>query len=326
MKVNLPEGLKVFPVKNEIKDGRKNYQWMADIHDATDDPEQIQAWLDKGYLLGAPVGSEWGLVAIDIDPDEVNASMDDAVFQKQFGYLPETWTCKTPRGGGHPVYLISGTYGSLHNFKITDGFDVKVSNNNYIVVGGGGYIADTTVSTIVHAPDWLMQMAIEKSARPISKLDENKKYTPEQEVEFAENCLARISRLRADDYEEWIKVGMALSTMRDKNRALKLFHEFSRQSYKYNEAECEEKFEGFKRDGGVTLGTLYYMAEQDSPSNKRIGKREADELDDVIEKTKSEIKEAGELSLDDELTALGNSKRLIALHGNEMRWCEDEKI
>lgn len=80
--------------------------------------------------------------------------------------------------------------------------------------------------------------------------------------ELAERALAWLKEPFWDDYDCWIKVGMALKQLGDDG--LRLWHEWSRASRKYDAAVLDQKWETFgDRLGGVTLGTLFMWAKQE---------------------------------------------------------------
>ncbi len=80
----------------------------------------------------------------------------------------------------------------------------------------------------------------------------------------AEKLIARISPARADDYEEWVNIGMALQAGIG-DQGLSLWDQWSARSPKYNAGECERKWKSFKPNGKITFATLGYFAQQDSP-------------------------------------------------------------
>ena len=98
------------------------------------------------------------------------------------------------------------------------------------------------------------------------------------DVDFALSYLNAVSSYRADDYDEWLNVGMALHSVDDS--LLGSWDKWSNQSAKYKPGECERKWRSFSSGGGVTLGTLAHMAKQDgwqSPfahQNKNTGGRD----------------------------------------------------
>ena len=88
-------------------------------------------------------------------------------------------------------------------------------------------------------------------------------YTPRTaDAADAQKLLDRLDSHRADDYGDWVTVGMALSTLGDEG--LRLWDNWSARSTKHVTGECKRKWKSF--DGnGITLATLGMMAKQDSP-------------------------------------------------------------
>jgi len=65
-----------------------------------------------------------------------------------------------------------------------------------------------------------------------------------------------------ESYDQWIKVGMSLRSTGHPD-GFTLWKEWSKRGRKYNEAEMEEKWDSFSpREDGVTIRTLFYLAEQ----------------------------------------------------------------
>ncbi len=74
-----------------------------------------------------------------------------------------------------------------------------------------------------------------------------------------------LSSYRADDYLLWIELGWCLHNIDPySEEILKIWIEFSKQSNKYEEGECEKRWDNFK-DGNFTIATLYYWAKIDNP-------------------------------------------------------------
>jgi CRISPR-associated protein Cmr3 len=91
--------------------------------------------------------------------------------------------------------------------------------------------------------------------------------------EWALSYLSALNPCRADDYEDWLEVGMALHSVGDS--LLSEWDNWSRQSCKYTPGCCEKKWKSFKRQG-VAMGTLAHKAKQDgwrSPFEKASGQR-----------------------------------------------------
>ena len=124
---------------------------------------------------------------------------------------------------------------------------------------------------LIPAPMWLIEAMLseskpthhepELSTRPqtsyTAKLRAGEEWTHE---EWALSYLSALSPYRADDYDNWLAVGMALHSVNDS--LLTEWDNWSRQSKKYKPEDCQKKWKSFKRQG-VTLGSLAHMAKQD---------------------------------------------------------------
>jgi putative DNA primase/helicase len=62
------------------------------------------------------------------------------------------------------------------------------------------------------------------------------------------------------NYNTWLRIGMTLRGLGEEGR--QLFHEWSKQSQKYDAATTDKKFDSLTPERGVTLGTLFYEAER----------------------------------------------------------------
>ena len=87
------KGYRVFPVRV----GEKRPATTNGFHDATTDPDQIQAWFGNNPQLniGIPTG---GMLVVDIDPEGLNWLDDEA--EKRSSLTEAPWA-RTPRGGHH---------------------------------------------------------------------------------------------------------------------------------------------------------------------------------------------------------------------------------
>jgi len=79
-------------------------------------------------------------------------------------------------------------------------------------------------------------------------------------AQWAQRLLSKLNSTRADDYTDWITVGMALA---DVPGGLRMWEAWSKGSKKFQDGECEAKWGTFGAEG-VTLGTLYQMALDDN--------------------------------------------------------------
>jgi hypothetical protein len=95
----------------------------------------------------------------------------------------------------------------------------------------------------------------------LSSSPHNNSHKQWTDIDFALSYLNALTDNRADDYDEWLNVGMALHSVDDS--LLTEWDRWSQQSSKYKPGACEKKWKSFSNHGGITLGTLAHMAKQD---------------------------------------------------------------
>ena len=102
----------------------------------------------------------------------------------------------------------------------------------------------------------------------IEKMMEQKKKTTTPQIQTlnsdtdkARSLLQSINPNRLDDYDVWVKIGMAAHSVGD-NSLLHDWEQLSQKNSKYQSGECEKKWQSFK-SSGVSLGTLQKFASED---------------------------------------------------------------
>jgi CRISPR-associated protein Cmr3 len=135
-----------------------------------------------------------------------------------------------------------------------------------------------TEIAIAPAPMWVIKaMLIEQEPQQPERHTTaytRKARTGEQwtDTEWALSYLSALNSYRADDYDDWLTVGMALHSA--DNSLLTEWDTWSSQSPKYKPGVCEKKWKSFKGQG-VSLGSLAHMAKEDgwrSPFQKSTGR------------------------------------------------------
>jgi phage/plasmid-associated DNA primase len=98
--------------------------------------------------------------------------------------------------------------------------------------------------------------------------EEGTKYHKEEIIAEALTYLQHIDLARADDYHQWVTIGMALHQIDDD--LLEIWTEWSEESDAYQEGCCDVKWESFERlpggyspEGGRGLHTLRAIAKED---------------------------------------------------------------
>ena len=80
------------------------------------------------------------------------------------------------------------------------------------------------------------------------------------DIDKARSLLQSINPNRIDDYDQWLKIGMAAHSAGDS--LLADWEDLSQKNSKYKQGECAKKWDSFKRSG-ISLGTLQRFAKED---------------------------------------------------------------
>jgi len=97
-----------------------------------------------------------------------------------------------------------------------------------------------------------------KTSKITEEIDINNKY---KEIE---SLVSLISNNRLDDYNEWIKIGLAIYNEL-MEEGLEIFLNFTSSYHRYNREADKKTYLNFKcKDDGVKIGTLKYYAKQDN--------------------------------------------------------------
>ncbi|MGI2906970.1 PriCT-2 domain-containing protein [Tolypothrix sp. VBCCA 56010] len=99
--------------------------------------------------------------------------------------------------------------------------------------------------------------------QPAISLHPSEKYSTD-DINWAKSYLSALQPYRADNYFDWLQVGMSLKSVDES--LLGEWDAWSQQSPNYEPGECEKKWKSFK-SSGLTIGTLAYFAKQDGWTN-----------------------------------------------------------
>lgn len=201
-----------------------------------------------------------------------------AELEDKYGKLPECPTQRTASGGLHLVFsLPEGVVVPNSAGKIGKDLDIKSGGNGYIVVepstiDGKSYewIKDSPNNTPNWnpplAPEWLINLAkgegqsikpLRITAPSTSHGDENR------DVARIRGVLAMIPMEKVEEYDSWLKCGLALSNWSNGSElGLSMWDEWSKQSSSWGEGVCALKWSSFtpSEANGVTVSSLFFMA------------------------------------------------------------------
>lgn len=130
---------------------------------------------------------------------------------------------------------------------------------------------------IYHMPNEFIDIYNERSIKKDRKVEtktedeiqETKATNNKVEFEVLEEVVMGLKATRGDGYESWKSVSWGIANIASQNgykrKGNNLIHEFSKQSYKYDEDKVEEFIEkSGNRDDGFGLGTLLMFLKEDN--------------------------------------------------------------
>jgi hypothetical protein len=193
-----------------------------------------------------------GMVGIDLD-DCIHGETLTNQAKMVLGMLP-TYAEQSPSGTG--VKLIAAgklnpNLDSISHKKGVELYDGATTNRYFTITGQR--VGESKEITGQREGLYALQTMLTDPVYDVTKID-----PLNDDVDKALQFLDHIHEDIADDYHEWIKVGMALHWCDSSARMLERWKEWSSSSPKYSERECEYKWDSFKRESGQ-LCTIKFL-------------------------------------------------------------------
>jgi hypothetical protein len=244
-------------------------------------PEVFQA---VGVFTGARSG---GLVILDVDRNL-------ARLKKGWGNTLEGAPVVTSTKGNAAKYLFrvpEALWGQVKGIGLSDtgaGYEVLWGRQGVIYgaypgssdgkATNGDYGFEGDLTAVPEAPEWLLAEMRDASGKGVSDggFIKNRKALdfsdrdPGEVAEIIQSALKVIPGQGAGSRDQWVKVGMAIHSELPTDLGLTLWSAWSAEDPEYSDEwskgtnPCEEVWKSFKR-GSVSLGTLFWMADQQMP-------------------------------------------------------------
>jgi predicted P-loop ATPase len=231
-----------------------------------------------GVCCGVPSG---GLLFLDHDGRSASTILRD--WGCPMSSMPRSWTVTSGRDGRFQViYRVPEQYWpdiATRKYKsgVTDAegkpeqVELRWTGCQSVVAGAhpttSGYHWVSKYSPedldLAEAPLCLIERMLKPVAEPAPLLAA----AGTDDAERARSYLDALSGSRADDYDDWLAVGMALHSVGDDN-LLSDWEHWSAQSGKHKPSDCHRKWKSFKKSG-ISLGTLGDMAKKDGWRSQR---------------------------------------------------------
>jgi predicted P-loop ATPase len=226
-----------------------------------------------GVCCGVPSG---GLLFLDHDGKSASTILRE--WGCPMSSLPRSWTVTSGRDGRFqviyqvPQHYWDGIVTRKYKTGVTDAegkpeqVELRWTGCQSVVAGdhpltpGYHWVTKYTPDDlpIAEAPSELLERMLKPVATAVVLAEVR---TGDDDATRARSYLDALSAGRADDYDDWLAVGMALHSVGD-DALLDDWEQWSAQSGKHKPSDCQRKWRSFKKSG-ITLGTLGDMAKKD---------------------------------------------------------------
>jgi P4 family phage/plasmid primase-like protien len=138
-----------------------------------------------------------------------------------------------------------------------------------------------------------------------------------------EALVKMLNPTRAESYKDWVNTGTCLKNIDDK--LLNVWIDFSKQSSKFVDGECERKWKSFyNKDGGLTEGSLRYWAKHDNLAE--YNKLRQKDLENLIyfsrNETHHDLAKVVHFLFDDEFVCCHMNNKPVWYEFKAHRWVE----
>tara|TARA_B110000211_G_scaffold60937_1_gene68749 strand:+ start:2406 stop:5036 length:2631 start_codon:yes stop_codon:yes gene_type:complete len=160
-------------------------------------------------------------------------------------------------------YKLATVYNNeLQKVELSD-VDFKGQDNLARFFSIRQYTAITTIDEDIE--ETLLETKEKKNVK--TKVKEVK----DRDIKILPEMVDLLSKSRADDYQDWRNVGLALHNTSSSGKYLNTWVEFSKKSAKFVKGTCEKFWGAFnkKKTKGLTAASIYYWAKIDNPEGFR---------------------------------------------------------
>ena len=249
-------------------------------------------------LLGGPFYNHpYGLCWVDVDGPSVFDLIEKTAELPYAQALPPTLTICSGKVGrerrlykvsrDHQKHFIRNKY-TWHSETNKEKLEILWSKHQGVLMGmhpetEGYFTKDGLGFEWVHnlpeLPEWILSGIITKNARQGKPSVETSRVIGpgfvieaemglERDIQLAKEATWGMPPEAADDYDIWLTVGQTLHSLDES--LLDEWDEWSKQSLKYKEGVCHNRWLGFNKQGGRGVGSLIFMAKEQgwSPSQE----------------------------------------------------------
>lgn len=211
--------------------------------------------------IGFMLGTEIGIVGIDLDDCRNPASGEISEPAASIIRRLDTYAEVSPSGTGVKMLVRATLPEKCPKANHESGVEIYDRGRYFTITGHWVLGTPATIGERSDECRWLIESFVAKrptaTPRAVSKA---RSQFEGDDIETARAALAALKPHRADGYWDWLAVGMALKSI--SADLLVDWDEWSRQSAKFSDGECERKWRSFK-GGNIGIGSLIHWAKED---------------------------------------------------------------
>ena len=242
-------------------------------------------------LLGGPVYNHpYGLVWVDVDGPSVYAVIKELADESDIDKaLPPTLTiCSGKEGRERKLYrldrekhkhFVRNKY-TWHGEGDKEKLEILWKRHQGVLMGlhpetDGYYTAEGQgfewIEELPEFPAWLLNAIINKNVKQGVPAKETTRIIGpsfaihaemnlDRDMQLAQEAMWALPPEACDDYDIWITIGQTLHSTDES--LLDAWDEWSKQSDKYRDGECQRRWLSFSKGGGRGLGSLIHIAQE----------------------------------------------------------------
>ena len=265
--------------------------WQNKPYSVREIEEEIVSGQCKAVgLLGGPVYNHpYGLVWVDVDGPTVYSLIESLSGTTFCDALPDTLTILSGKEGRErKLYRLDrekhkhfarNKY-TWHAEGNKEKLEILWRKHQGVLMGlhpetEGYYTAPDQgfewVNELPEFPDWLLNAIISKNIKqgiPATETTRiigpsfalNAQVPLERDIKLAAEAMWSLPQEAVDDYDIWITIGQSLHSLDES--LLEHWDDWSKQSDKYQEGECQRRWLSFSKGGGRGLGSLIHVAQE----------------------------------------------------------------
>ena len=242
-----------------------------------------------GLLSGPVYNLPYGLVWVDVDGPSVYDLVDGLAGDSIDVSLPKTLTIMSGKiGRERKLYrldrekhkhFVRNKY-TWHAETAKEKLEILWKKHQGVLMGlhpeTDGYYTPPEegfewCNQLPELPDWILNCIINKNVKQGLPAKEttrivgptfavNAEASLERDMQLATEAMWGMPPEACDDYDIWITVGQSLHSLDDS--LLSDWDEWSKQSEKYRDGDCQKRWLTFDKGGARTLGSLIHIAKE----------------------------------------------------------------